>query len=166
MNTIIITGTVSSRETIIRDVLGFKHEVHTITIKPDMGITVTGTVAEYQLNDAGEKKTIIDHSRFFGSYKVGDSIQFEAIQRSTGEFYMPVESKSKSQQKVFCIVDSSNCAIDVATTMRGAMSYATRNGYKRVAVRFPMSGYVYDLAEKKGSRWVKTQYGIDSNYNQ
>ena len=69
-----------------------------------------------------------------------------------------------AQQKVFCIVDSSNCAIDVANTMRGAMSYATRNGYKRVAVRFPLSGYVYDLAEKKGSRWVKTQYGMDRSY--
>ena len=70
-----------------------------------------------------------------------------------------------SKQTVFCVVGSDNCAIDVANTMRGAMSYATRHGYKRVAVRFPMSGYVYDLATKKGKRWVKTQYGIDSNYN-
>ena len=71
-----------------------------------------------------------------------------------------------SKQKVFCVVGSDNCAIDVALTMKGAMMIATRDGYKRVAVRFPMSGYVYDLASKKGKRWVKTQYGIDSNYNQ
>ena len=69
-----------------------------------------------------------------------------------------------SKQKVFCVVGSDNCAIDVALTMKGAMMIATRDGYKRVAVRFPMSGYAYDLASKKGKRWVKTQYGIDPNY--
>jgi len=67
-------------------------------------------------------------------------------------------------QKVFCIVNQDNVAIDVANTMRGAMIYASRHGYYRVAVRFPMSGYVYDLAKLVGKRWVKTQYGIDSNY--
>ena len=69
-----------------------------------------------------------------------------------------------NKQKVFCVVGSDNCAIDVANTMKGAMMIATRDGYKRVAVRFPMSGYVYNLAEKKGKGWIKTEYGIDPNY--
>ena len=69
-----------------------------------------------------------------------------------------------SKQKVFCVVDADNCTIEVAMTMKGAMMIATRDGYNRVAVRFPMSGYVYNLASKKGKRWIKTEYGIDLNY--
>lgn len=53
------------------------------------------------------------------------------------------------------IIDSNGCHIDVSKTEKGAKSYASRRGYKKVSIRYNC-GYDVEIIAIKGAngRWV------------
>lgn len=55
---------------------------------------------------------------------------------------------------IYCVVnESTKEAIPVSTGERSAKNYATRHGYKLIALLSEASGMVYRTWEKSGRRW-------------
>jgi len=51
---------------------------------------------------------------------------------------------------------ANNGYVDVSTTERGAKSYATRNGYDEVWIRFNAGYHIALVAEKINGKWIKS----------
>lgn len=57
------------------------------------------------------------------------------------------------EAKVFGILDSNNCLIDISLSERGCKRYATLNGYTSIGYRVGCNATIY--AKKIKNKWVK-----------
>ena len=55
---------------------------------------------------------------------------------------------------IYGVLDSNDCHIDISTSLKGAKRVATRNGYKKVSIRYNGSCHVKIVAEKVNGKWV------------
>ena len=62
---------------------------------------------------------------------------------------------------VFTVIDSEHTSHDASTKLHGAKIIASRDGCRRVGVRWHGGYHVYTVAEKKRGKWQFTQYGAD-----
>lgn len=60
------------------------------------------------------------------------------------------------EAKIYGVLDSNDCQIDISRSEKGTKRYATLNGYNRVSHRI---GYnVLLIAEKIKNKWVTKHY--------
>lgn len=59
------------------------------------------------------------------------------------------------ESRIYGILDSNDCLIDVSNTETGAKRYATLNGYDKIGYRVGYNAFI--LAEKINNKWVKYQ---------
>lgn len=67
-------------------------------------------------------------------------------------------------QNVFGVINNVGVHIDVSSSLRGAKSYASRNGYVEVSCRWNC-GYVATIVARKGKygRWDEVKAGATNN---
>ena len=56
------------------------------------------------------------------------------------------------EAKIYGVLDSNNCQIDISRFEKSTKKYATINGYKTVSYR--IGYYVFIFAEKKNKKWI------------
>ncbi|WP_458321551.1 hypothetical protein [Providencia sp. CRPN22473] len=59
----------------------------------------------------------------------------------------------KSMPRLFGVLDSDGCHVDVSKTLRGAKNYATRHGYTIVTSRANGSYHARTESIKEGGKW-------------
>lgn len=57
------------------------------------------------------------------------------------------------EARIYGVLDSNNCLIDISRSERGCKRYATLNGYDKVGYRIGYNAFI--LAEKINNKWVK-----------
>ena len=57
--------------------------------------------------------------------------------------------------RVYGILDSNDCQIDVSLSERGAKNYATRHNYNKISYRIEYN--VFIVAEKINNKWVNVK---------
>jgi hypothetical protein len=69
---------------------------------------------------------------------------------------MAVLTTKNNFMNTYGILNREDVHIDVSISEKGAKNYATRNGYKKVSIRYH-NGYVVKLIAEKNSRgkWIK-----------
>jgi len=59
-------------------------------------------------------------------------------------------------RNVYGILNSEGIHIDVSRSERGAKNFATRNGYRKISIRYKCGYHVEVIAEKNiAGKWIK-----------
>lgn len=56
------------------------------------------------------------------------------------------------EAKIYGVLDSNNCLIDISRFEKSAKRYATKNGYNKVGYRVGYNAFI--LAEKVKNKWI------------
>lgn len=60
-----------------------------------------------------------------------------------------------SKNSIYGVINSEGIHIDVSKSLRGTKSYATKNGYNQISIRYNSSYIVKVIFEKKNGKWEK-----------